>query len=65
MEKPVTTRVTECNQYVDRTHPPLWALKEIAWVLHSDAKRRKIGFVSAKEWRRLNEDEDVIPGHVA
>ncbi|HYL34293.1 MAG TPA: hypothetical protein VEV17_00110 [Bryobacteraceae bacterium] len=65
MRKHVTTRVTECNQYVDRTQPPLWALKEQAWVLHVDAKRQKIGFLTSKAWRQLHEDEDLIPGNIA
>jgi len=65
IERPIDMRVTECNRYVDRTQPPLWAMTEIAWVLHTDSKRRKVGFLSAKEWRRRNEDEDMVPGHVA
>jgi hypothetical protein len=64
IEQPVRMRVTECNRYVDRAQPQLWAMKEIAWVLHSDSKRRRVGFLSAKEWRSKNEDEDVVPGHV-
>ena len=64
MKQMVTTRVTECNQYVDRAQPPLWALKEIAWVLHVDSKRQSIGFLSAKEWRTQNEDADVLPGYL-
>jgi hypothetical protein len=42
----------------------LWAMKEIAWVLQVDARRHKIGFVSAKEWQRHNEDEEMVPSHV-
>lgn len=64
MKSRVTSRVTECNQYVDRAEPPLWALKEIAWVLQVDSKRQKIGFLRAGEWQRLNEDEELIPGHI-
>jgi hypothetical protein len=63
MQKPVEMRVTECNRYVDRATPPLWAMKEIAWVLQSDSKRQKIGFISAKEWRKVNFDEELVPGH--
>ena len=62
MQKPVPMRVIECNRYVDRTHPPLWAMKEIAWVLQADSKKQKIGFVSAKDWRKLNLDEEIVPG---
>src|SRR5215467_380576 len=58
VEKRIDMCVTECNRYSDRTHPPLWAMKEIAWVLHSDSKRKKIGFLSAKEWHRLNKYDD-------
>ena len=64
MKRLVTTRVTECNQYSDRSQPQLWAMKEIAWVLHVDAKRQKIGFLSASEWKRANEDQDVLPGYL-
>ena len=64
MEKPIKMRVTECNRYVDRTKPSLWAMKEIAWVLQSDSKRQKIGFVTAKEWRKLNENENLLPQQV-
>ena len=61
MDKPIQMRVTECNRYVDRSQPSLWAMKEIAWVLQSDSKRQQIGFVTAREWRKLNEDENLVP----
>lgn len=61
MERKLEMRVTECNRYVDRTQPSLWAMQEIAWVLQSDSKRQKIGFVTAKEWRRRNENENLVP----
>lgn len=61
MERKLEMRVTECNRYVDRAQPPLWAMKEIAWVLQSDSKRQKIGFVPAKEWRQRNENDNLLP----
>ena len=61
MEKSIEMRVTECNRYVDRSRPSLREMKEIAWVLQSDTKRQKIGFVTAKEWRRQNENENLVP----
>jgi len=36
-------------------------MKQIAWVLRTDSKRRQIGFVRAKEWERLHEDEELLP----
>ena len=64
VEKPIGIRVTECNRYSDRSHAPLWAMKEIAWVLEADSKRQKIGFITAKEWRKLNQNEDLVPGRL-
>ncbi len=61
MERAPDMRVTDCNRYLDRSQPSLWAMKEIAWVLESDSKRQKIGFVTAKEWRKLNENESLVP----
>ena len=61
MERKIEMRITECNRYIDRTQPSLWAMKEIAWVLQSDSKRQKIGFVTAKEWRERNENDDLVP----
>jgi hypothetical protein len=64
MKRAISTRVTECNQYIDRTQPPLWALKQIAWVLHVDSKRQKIGFLTAKAWQEEHDNEDLIPGYI-
>ena len=64
MEKAIQMRVTECNRYVDRAQPALWAMKEIAWVLEADSRRQKIGFITAKEWRKLNQNEELLPGQL-
>jgi len=61
IERDVRTRIVECNRYVDRTLPSLWDMKQIAWVLRTDSKRRQIGFVRAKDWERLHEDEELLP----
>ena len=62
LRKSVQMQVTECNRYVDRAQPALWAMKEIAWVLEADSRRQKIGFITAKEWRKLNGNEELVPG---
>lgn len=41
--------VTSCTGYVDRTHPTVREMEEIAWVLRSDPKRNQIGFVKASD----------------
>jgi len=37
-------------------------MRQIAWVLQTDSKRQKIGFLRAKEWERKHEDEELLPG---
>jgi hypothetical protein len=44
----ITFHVRFCSAYVDRTHPTLHQMEEIAWVLRSDPKRNQIGFVRAR-----------------
>lgn len=60
----VPLRVVECNQYHDRALPSLWDMRQIAWVLQTDSKRQKIGFMRAKEWERKYEDEELLPSHL-
>jgi hypothetical protein len=63
-EREVSTRVVECNRYVDRTKPSLWDMRQIAWVLRTDSTRQRIGFIRAKEWERKHEDEELLPPHL-
>lgn len=41
--------VLSCSRYVDKRQPSLDEMEEIAWVLCTDVKRRKVGFVPARE----------------
>jgi hypothetical protein len=41
--------VTFCNAYVDRTHPTIREMEDIAWVLRTDAKRKQVGFTRASD----------------
>ena len=54
--------VTSCTGYLDRTHPSIREMEDMAWVLRTDAQRRRIGFVQARELKPkdryvLREDE--------
>ena len=64
IRREVRTRVVECSVYVDRSQPSLWDLRQIAWVLRTDSKRQKIGFLRAKEWEREHEGEELLPSHL-
>jgi len=53
--------VYECNVYKDASRASLMDMKEIAWVVRTDAHGRKIGFVRSgdltnEERQRLNSD---------
>jgi hypothetical protein len=56
-------RVVECSRYGNRSEPSLYDMRQIAWVLQTDSRRQKIGFIRAKQWERKYEDEELIPGH--
>lgn len=53
--------VTFCTQFVDRQHPAIYEMEEMAWILRTDAQRKQIGFVHAKKltWneRHVLDDE--------
>ena len=62
LEARVTFKVTSCSEYVNRQHPLLWHMQDIAWVLRTDVRRHQIGFVRAKNLKFpdrhvLDEDE--------
>jgi hypothetical protein len=40
--------VTSCSDYLSRQHPSLRELEETAWVLRTDPKRHRLGFVPSK-----------------
>ena len=46
--------VASCSGYINRNHPSIREMEEIAWILRSDSHRTQVGFVSAN---RLPEDE--------
>jgi hypothetical protein len=58
----ITFPVRACSGYDDRRHATLWHMETIAWVLRTERKSRKIGFVPARELkpdlRHVLDDED-------
>jgi len=60
----VTFPVTNCTDYVGRQHPSLRDMEEAAWILRTDAKRTRVGFVPSEQLKprdRLVLDEDQWP----
>ena len=41
----VTFKVVSCSEYVNRQHPSLWHMEDIAWILRTDNRRRSVFFI--------------------
>jgi hypothetical protein len=41
--------VAECSEYLHRSHPSVFDMESIAWVLRTNAGRTRIGFVRARD----------------
>jgi hypothetical protein len=54
LRQPIRFPVTSCSGYVNRNHPSLWHMEEVAWVLRSKPGGKAVGFVEA---RKLKDDE--------
>lgn len=57
-DRRINFAVTSCTDYSDRRLPSLYDMESIAWVLRTDAKRKTIGFVRARELK--HEDRHVL-----
>lgn len=55
----VTFPVTTCTEYVNRQHPSIREMEDIAWVLRTDSSRRRVGFVHARGLRV--KDRYILP----
>ena len=51
--------VTFCTGYIDRQHPTIREMEDIAWVLRTDSKRKHVGFVRATDLKP--KDRNVLP----
>lgn len=57
-EKRVPFPISKCSMYDDERLPSLYEMKEIAWQIVTKPNRQ-IGFVSAKEFKRLRNKEMI------
>ncbi len=61
VESPICFKVTSCTEYMNRQHPSLYHMEDIAWILRTDTKRKQVGFVRSKDLKvreRLFVDEE-------
>jgi len=58
----VPFKIRECSAYADRRRSDLERMEKTAWILVTKQAGRSIGFVTAKEFKRIEgEDAEVIP----
>ena len=55
----ITFPVTFCTGYIDRQHPTIREMEDIAWVLRTDPRRKQVGFVQAANLKP--KDRYVLP----
>jgi hypothetical protein len=55
--KPLSFEAYECGQYDDKRLPSRRDMDEIAWVFVTNSKTKQIGFVSAKEYEKIKQNE--------
>ena len=49
VDRAITFKVASCTEHLNRQHPSLYHMDDIAWVLRTDAKRNRIGFVRSRD----------------
>lgn len=58
----VPFRIRECNGYADCRRADLNRMEKTAWILVTKQAGRSIGFVTAREFRKIEgDDAEVIP----
>lgn len=54
---PLKFSVYECSRYDDKRLTSKWDMEDIAWVLLTNKVGKQIGFVSAKEFKKIEGEE--------
>lgn len=58
----VPFKIRECSAYADRRHANLSGMEKIAWILLTKQAGRGVGFVTAREFKKIEgEDAEIIP----
>jgi|SRR5215467_3732469 len=60
-ERRVPFLVAECTAYDDTRLVSRCDMERIAWILVTRSAGRPIGFVSADQFRQMQEDEEILP----
>jgi hypothetical protein len=58
----VPFKIRECSAYADSRLPDLDGMEKIAWILLTKQAGRGVGFVTAREFKKIEgEDAEIIP----
>jgi hypothetical protein len=63
-EMPVRIRypIARCTRYVNRSLPSLYSMEKIAWILVTKESTKQVGFISNKEFRKIEgEEAEILP----
>jgi len=61
LEREIHFPVSECTFYEDRRLASKREMEEIAWILRTDMPRRRVGFISPEQLRKLEAEAAVLP----
>lgn len=50
--------VVECNEYENKTIPPLWEMEKVAWKFSVDHNNKPMGFLTPKKWKEKYGDSE-------
>jgi hypothetical protein len=54
--------IARCTAYVNRSLPTLYSMEKIAWVFVTNESTKHVGFVTNKEFRKIEgEDAEILP----
>ena len=63
-EMPLRIRypIARCTGYVNRSLPTLYSMEKIAWILVTKESTKQVGFISNKEFRKIEgENPEILP----
>lgn len=61
LEREIHFPVSQCTFYEDRRLASKREMEEIAWILRTDMPRRRVGFISPEQIRKIEAEAAVLP----
>jgi hypothetical protein len=58
--RPIDEPIAVCSKHSDRRLPSLSDMRNTAWILQTDDRKRAIGFISNQQWRKSKNFRDDL-----